>query len=70
MFGILILQALRLAQGGAIKMIEEIVPKVISVNAEIKEVEIKIRRARKHRAKAEALEKAMVGESRKEGVAS
>jgi coiled-coil domain-containing protein 115 len=74
MFGILTPQALRLAQGGAIKMVEEIVPKLVEVDIEMKEVEIKIRRARKYRAKAEAAEKGgekTVGaESREEGVVS
>jgi coiled-coil domain-containing protein 115 len=70
MFGILTPQALRLAQGGAIKMVEEIIPKLVSIDAEMKEVEIKIRRARKHRAKVEAAEKTVVGEGRKEGVVS
>jgi hypothetical protein len=74
MFGILTPQALRLAQAGAIKMVEEIVPKLVEVDAEMKEMEIKIRRARKHRAKAEALEngdeKIMAGESRKEAIVS
>ena len=74
MFGILTPQALRLAQGGAIKMVEDLVPKLASVDAEMKEVEIKIRRARKHRAKAEALEKVGnttgMGDSRQEGVVS
>lgn len=74
MFGILTPQALRLAQGGSIKMVEELVPKLASVDAEMKEMEIKIRRARKHRAKAEALEKSGettgMEESRREGVVS
>jgi hypothetical protein len=55
-------------------MVEEIVPKLVEVDAEMKEMEIKIRRARKHRAKAEALEngdeKIMAGESRKEAIVS
>lgn len=74
MFGILTPQALRLAQGGAIKMVEDLVPKLASVSAEMKEVEIKIRRARKHRAKAQAVERVgettVMGESRREGVVS
>jgi coiled-coil domain-containing protein 115 len=70
MFGILTPQALRLAQGGAIKMVEEVIPKLASIDAEMKEVEIKIRRARKHRVKAEAAEKTVVGERREEGVVS
>jgi len=70
MFGILTPQALRLAQGGAIMMVEDVVPKLVSIDAEMKEVEIKIRRARKQRAKAEALEKTTVGERREEGLIS
>jgi coiled-coil domain-containing protein 115 len=70
MFGILTPQALRLAQGGAIKMVEEVIPKLASIDAEMKEVEIKIRRARKHRVKAEAAEKTVVGGRREEGVVS
>jgi hypothetical protein len=57
MFGILTPQSLRAAQGEAVKMVEGIVPKLVSIDAQMKEVEIKIRRARKYRAKAEALEK-------------
>jgi len=70
MFGILTPQALRLAQGGAIKMVEEIVPKLVQLDAEMKEVEIKIRRARKFRAKAEAAEKPVAAERMQEGVVS
>jgi hypothetical protein len=70
MFGILTPQTLRLAQGGAIKMVEEIVPKLVQVDAEMKEVEIKIRRARKFRAKAEAAEKPVAAERIQEGVVS
>lgn len=70
MFGILTPQALRLAQGGAIKMVEEVIPKLASIDAEMKEVEIKIRRARKQRVKAEAAEKTVVGGRREEGVVS
>lgn len=56
MFGILTPQALRLAQGDAVKMVEDIIPQIVTVDGEMKEVEIKIRRARKHRAKAEVAE--------------
>jgi hypothetical protein len=70
MFGILTPQALRLAQGGAIKMVEDIVPKLVQVDAEMKEVEIKIRRARKVRAKAEAAEQPVAAERMQEGVVS
>jgi len=74
MFGILAPRALRRAQGGAVKMVEDVVPRLVSLDAEMKEVEIGIRRARKRRAKAEALEEAggigAVGESRREEVVS
>ena len=70
MFGILTPQALRLAQKEAIQMVEDIVPKLVSIDAEMKEVEIKIRRARKHRAKAEAFTKTTLGEKREEGIAA
>lgn len=56
MFGILTPQSLRLAQSEAIKAIEDIIPKIVSTDAEMQEVEIKIRRCRKHKAKAEAAE--------------
>jgi hypothetical protein len=74
MFGILTPQALRIAQGRAVKMVEDIIPQLVSVNAEMKEVEIQIRRARKHKAKAEALKKSghimVIEKSRKGQVAS
>ena len=72
MFGILTPQALRLAQGRSIKMAEGLVPKLASVDAEMKEVEFKARRARKLRAKAETLEKAgaTTVKRRMEGVVS
>ncbi|KAL3424990.1 hypothetical protein PVAG01_04272 [Phlyctema vagabunda] len=56
MFGILTPQSLRLAQSEATKMVEAIIPRIISTDAEMKDVEIQIRRARKHKAKAEAAE--------------
>ncbi|RDW59581.1 hypothetical protein BP6252_12668 [Coleophoma cylindrospora] len=56
MFGILTPQSLRVAQSEAIKAVEDIIPKILSTDAEMKEVEIKIRRGRKHKAKAEAAE--------------
>jgi len=43
MFGILTPQALWLAQGVAIKIVEDVVPRLVSIDAEMKEVEIKIR---------------------------
>ncbi|RDW65302.1 hypothetical protein BP5796_09994 [Coleophoma crateriformis] len=56
MFGILTPQSLRVAQSDAIKAVEDIIPKLLSTDAEMKEVEIKIRRGRKRKAKAEAAE--------------
>ena len=52
-FGLLVPMPLRQAQGQAIQAIEEVVPKLVSVNAEMAAVEIEVRRARKRRAKAE-----------------
>jgi len=46
--------------------VQEIVPRLCEVDAEMKELEIQIRRARKHRVKAEAL--ALGGEKREEGM--
>ncbi len=57
MFGILTPQSLRMAQGDAIKLVQEIVPRLLNIDAEMKQTEIQIRRAKKQRAKAEALEK-------------
>jgi hypothetical protein len=56
MFGILTPQSLRTAQKEAIEMVEGIIPRLVSIDAEMKEVEIQVRRARKFRAKAEAVE--------------
>jgi hypothetical protein len=56
MFGILTPPALRLAQAEAIKMVETLVPRIITLDTAMKELEIQIRRARKQKAKAEAFE--------------
>jgi hypothetical protein len=53
-FGVLVPQALRLAQSEAEKMVMEIVPQLVSVDQEMREVEIQVRRARKYTAKAES----------------
>ncbi|KAM0334139.1 hypothetical protein ACHAQA_001159 [Verticillium albo-atrum] len=52
-FGILAPTPLRQAQAQAVRAVEEIVPQLVTVDAEMKDVEIQIRRARKKRAKAE-----------------
>jgi hypothetical protein len=54
MFGLLTPPPLRLAQAESIKSVEEVIPKLVSIDAEMKEVEIRIRRARKWKVKAEA----------------
>ena len=58
MFGLLTPPSLRLAQAESIKSVEEVVPKLVSIDAEMKEVEIRIKRARKWKAKAQVREKA------------
>ncbi|CCU81280.1 unnamed protein product [Blumeria hordei] len=46
MFGILTPQALRLAQTDSVKMVEEIIPKIATVNAEMIKLEVEIYQAR------------------------
>lgn len=53
-FGILTPISLRLAQGKAIQAVEQVIPKLLTVDAEMADVEIRVRRARKKRSKAEA----------------
>ncbi|KAL7898551.1 hypothetical protein HDV63DRAFT_355266 [Trichoderma sp. SZMC 28014] len=53
-FGILAPQPLRTAQALSIQAVEEAIPRLVSVNAEMEHVEIEIRRAKKKRAKAMA----------------
>lgn len=53
-FGLLTPMPLRQAQGRSIQLIEQVIPKLVSVNAEMNQVEIQVRRARKKRAKAAA----------------
>lgn len=53
-FGILAPAPLRTAQTLSIQAVEQVIPRLISVNAEMEYVEIEIRRARKKRAKAAA----------------
>lgn len=56
-FGLLTPLALRQAQAQNIKAVEILVPRLVTVNAEMEQVEIEVRRARKKRAKAEATAK-------------
>lgn len=53
-FGLFAPMPLRTAQTQSIQAVEEIIPRLVSVNAEMLNVEIEVRRARKRRAKSEA----------------
>lgn len=68
MFGLLTPQSLRQAQSESIKSVENIMPKLVSIDAEMKEVEIRIRRARKWKAKAENKEGNDTGNTSERGV--
>ena len=48
MFGILVPPSLRSAQRSAITIVESVIPQLACIDAEMKEMEIRIRRARKH----------------------
>ncbi|KAH0495770.1 hypothetical protein TgHK011_009301 [Trichoderma gracile] len=54
-FGLLAPLPLRTAQTLSIQAVEQVIPRLVSVNAEMEHVEIEIRRARKKRAKAAAV---------------
>ena len=56
-FGVLTPMPLRQAQSQAVEAVEVVIPRLASLSAEMLEVEIQVRRARKKRAKAEAVEK-------------
>ncbi|KAK8090154.1 hypothetical protein PG997_005115 [Apiospora hydei] len=56
-FGLITPMPLRQAQAQSVQAVEDIVPKLVSINAEMAQVEIEVRRARKKRAKAEAAAK-------------
>jgi hypothetical protein len=56
MFGLLTPPALRQAQSESIKFVEDVIPRLVSIDNEMKEMEIRIRRARKYKGKAEAKE--------------
>lgn len=53
-FGFFAPRALQAAQAQSIVAVDQVVPRLVSVSAEMLQVEIEVRRARKHRAKAEA----------------
>lgn len=54
-FGLLTPLALRQTQASAIDTVERVIPRLVTVDAEMRQVEIEVRRARKRRAKAEAV---------------
>ncbi|KAI0999421.1 hypothetical protein K3495_g8774 [Podosphaera aphanis] len=54
MFGILVPKELRLAQEASIKIVQDIIPYILTLDAEMKQLEIKIRRERKQRIKITA----------------
>ncbi|KAK1238720.1 hypothetical protein MKX07_004296 [Trichoderma sp. CBMAI-0711] len=54
-YGLLAPLPLRTAQTLSIQAVEQVIPRLVSVNAEMEHVEIEIRRARKKRAKAAAV---------------
>lgn len=70
MFGILVPQALRTAQTEAVKMVGDVVPKLVQLDLQMRELEIEIRRGRKRKAKAEALEVKMRDEGSVRGGAA
>lgn len=55
-YGILTPTSLRQAQANAVKVVEDVVPQLMSVSSQMEDLEIQIRRARKRRAKSEASE--------------
>ncbi|KAM3070187.1 hypothetical protein ACMFMG_003775 [Clarireedia jacksonii] len=56
MFGLFIPQALRLTQVDSIKIVEDIIPRLVNTEKEMAALEIQIRRARKFRRKIETVE--------------
>jgi hypothetical protein len=53
-FGLLTPAPLRTAQAQSLRAVEHIIPRLVTVNAEMASLEIEVRRVRKRRAKAEA----------------
>ncbi|KIL84767.1 hypothetical protein FAVG1_11995 [Fusarium avenaceum] len=56
-FGLFAPMPLRTAQTQSVQAVEDIIPRLVSVNAEMLNVEIEVRRARKRRAKTKAAER-------------
>jgi coiled-coil domain-containing protein 115 len=53
-FGLITPSAIRQAHTQSVQAVEEVIPRLVSINTEMAQVEIEVRRARKKRAKAEA----------------
>lgn len=68
-FGLITPMPLRQAQAQSVQAVEDIVPRLVSINAEMVQMEIEVRRARKKRAKAEAAAKKSEGVASKEEIA-
>ncbi|KAI0128360.1 hypothetical protein BJ170DRAFT_324695 [Xylariales sp. AK1849] len=56
-FGLLTPMSLRHAQTQGTRVVEQVIPKLVTINAEMAQIEIEVRRARKKRMKAEAAAK-------------
>ncbi|PHH85336.1 hypothetical protein CDD83_581 [Cordyceps sp. RAO-2017] len=67
-FGLFVPMALRTAQGLSIKVVEEVIPRLASVHAEMLRVEIEVRRARKRRAKATVSDREQEGDVAQTGL--
>lgn len=68
-FGLLAPMPLRNAQGLSVEAVEQVVPRLVSVNAEMLNLEIEVRRARKRRARTEQ-QKSKSGAAAAEGTAT
>ncbi|KAI1399585.1 hypothetical protein F4819DRAFT_464437 [Hypoxylon fuscum] len=69
-FGLLTPMPIRQAQAQSIEAVEQVIPKLVSVNTQMAQVEIEVRRARKKRAKAEAAAAAVTQKEQELGVST
>lgn len=53
-FGLLTPQPLRTAQASSVEAVSTVIPRLVTLNQEMSQLEIEVRRARKKRSKAEA----------------
>lgn len=65
-FGVLTPPALRQTQASAVDVVERVVPRLVTVDAAMRDLEIEVRRARKRRAKVEASAAGGAGKTRQE----